>query len=226
MNTKIKDIPLNDRPRERLLELGAESLSNEELLAILLNSGHKEISAKNLATKILSITGGVKKLNNLNYQKLLEIKGIGVAKACTILAFNELVKRSQIKEEKIVSKKFENPRLVFDYYKDKIDWNKEQFFCIYLDSNSKIIKEKLLFIGTVNKSLVHPRDIFKEAYDVNASSIICVHNHPSDNVNPSKEDINITSRIIEISNLMGINFLDHIIIGKTNFYSFLENGKI
>lgn len=226
MNTKIKDIPKNDRPRERLISFGCKSLSNEELLAILLNSGHKEISAKNLASEILAKVGGIKNLDKLDYQNLINIKGIGSAKACTILAFNELVKRCKYENEVIVSKKFDNPKLIFDYYKDRVDWNQEQFFCLYLDSGNKIIKEKLLFLGTVNKSLVHPRDIFKEAFSVNASSIICVHNHPSDNLTPSVEDINLTNRIKEISRLMGITFLDHIIVGKTNFYSFFENGKI
>lgn len=226
MNVKIKDIPNDDRPRERLLRLGAESLSNEELLAILLNSGNKETSVRALAAKVLSEAGGLKELKNLNYHKLTNIKGIGEVKACIVLAFNELVKRSYFTNSKILGKKFTRPDIVFEYYKDKIDWNKEQFYCLYLDSSHKIIKEKLLFIGTVNMSFVHPRDIFKEAYSVNASAIICMHNHPSDNTSPSAQDEELTARIKQISYLMGIDFLDHIIIGNTNYYSFMENGKL
>jgi len=226
LNIKIKDIPSDDRPRERLLTYGASSLSNEELISILLNSGSKKHSVKTLASKILSEAGSVKKLNDLNYQKLTNIDGIGDVKACTILAFNELAKRVNRKEDKILGGRFTSPDLIFNYYKDKVDPDKEQVYCLYLNSDNKIIKEKLLFVGTVNRSMVHPRDIFKMAYEVNASSIICMHNHPSDNTTPSKEDIEITKRLKEISYLMGIDFLDHIIIGKTNYYSFMENGKL
>lgn len=226
MNVKIKDIPNDDRPRERLLTLGAESLSNEELLAILLNSGHKDLSVRVLASKVLSKAGGLKGLKNLNYQSLINIKGIGEVKACTILAFNELNKRAHFTSEKILGTKFTSPNIVFEYYKDKIDWSKEQVYCLYLDSSHKIIKEKLLFLGTVNNSFIHPRDIFKEAYAVNASAIICMHNHPSDNTMPSREDKEITERLKKISCLMGMGFLDHIIVGKTNYYSFMENGKL
>jgi len=226
LSVKIKDIPNDDRPRERLLTIGASSLSNEELLAILLNTGSKKHSVKELAAKILSEAGSVKKLKNLNYQKLTSISGIGDVKACKILAFNELTKRVNMKEEKLLGTRFTSPDIIFEHYKDKVDSDKEQVYCLYLNSNSKIIKESLLFVGTVNKSMIHPRDIFKTAYEVNASAIICMHNHPSDNTSPSKEDIEITKRLKEISYLMGIDFLDHIIIGKTNYYSFMENGKL
>lgn len=225
MNIKIKDIPMDDRPRERLLHSGASSLSNEELLAIILNSGFKEASARNLAAKVLQESKGLTNLKSMNYQRLIKIKGIGSAKACILLAFMELSQRMNYKKNKILGTRFITPEIVFDYYKDKVDHSKEQVFCLYLDSSNKIIEEKLLFIGTVNRSMVHPRDIFKEAYSVNASSIICLHNHPSDNTAPSIEDEQLTNRLKEISLLMGINFLDHIIIGKTNYYSFRENGK-
>ena len=112
------------------------------------------------------------------------------------------------------------------FYKDKINGSQEQFYCIYLDAGKKVIEEKLLFMGTANYSLVHPRDIFKEAYLLNASSIICVHNHPSGDVKPSKEDINMTIRIREVGLIMGIRLDDHIIIGDDKYYSFLENGEI
>lgn len=226
MNIKIKDIPEGDRPRERLLSCGEENLSNEELLSILLNNGYKETSVRDLSLKILSEANGVEGLKNLNYEKLIKIKGIGTVKACTILAFNELARRVNLKQIKISGQKFTSPDIVFEYFKNKMDWSKEQVYCLYLDSSHKIIKDKLLFIGTVNKSMMHPRDIFKEAYMVNASAIICIHNHPSDNTKPSMEDMHITKSLKEIGDLMGIDFLDHIIIGKTNYYSFMENGKI
>lgn len=124
-------------------------------------------------------------------------------------------------------KKFNNTSTVYEYFKSKLDGKKqEHFYVIYLDNHTKIIKEKLLFIGTLNYSMVHPREIFKEALLSDASFIICVHNHPSGKSNPSKEDLNITKKILELGNKLGIKLLDHIIIGNDNFYSFYENGNI
>ena len=115
---------------------------------------------------------------------------------------------------------------MFEYYKIKINSTQEQFYCIYLDASKKVLEEKLLFIGTANYSLVHPRDVFKEAYLLNATGIICVHNHPSGEVRPSREDINLTNRLKDVGMLLGIKLIDHIIIGEDKYYSFLENGKI
>ena len=114
---------------------------------------------------------------------------------------------------------------IFNYYKDKLkDKLQEHFYCVYLDTKNHIIKDKLLFIGTINQSLVHPREVFKEAYLLSATSIICIHNHPSGNINPSNNDIIITKQLKEVGTLLGINVLDHIIIGKDTYYSFNDNG--
>lgn len=114
---------------------------------------------------------------------------------------------------------------IFNYYKDKLsDKLQEHFYCVYLDTKNHIIKDKLLFIGTINQSLVHPREVFKEAYLLSATSIICLHNHPSGNVNPSNNDIIITKQLKEVGKLLGINVLDHLIIGKDTYYSFNDNG--
>ena len=225
-NIKIKKIPINDRPRERLINYGASSLSNEELLSILLNSGTKNISVKNLASIILSRTDNLKDLEKLSYHDLISIKGVGSVKATIILSFLELSKRINMEETNINNIKLNEPLKVFSYFKYKINKYQEEFYCIYLDAKKKVIKSKLLFVGTVNHSMVHPRDIFKEAYNLNASFIICVHNHPSGDVNPSMDDINVTKRIFEIGNLMGIKLVDHIIVSEKKYYSFLENGKI
>lgn len=225
-NVKIKKIPINDRPRERLINFGASSLSNEELLSILLNSGTKNISVKNLASIILSKTNNLKDLDKLSYHDLINIKGVGSAKASIILSFLELSKRINMEETSINNIKLNDPSKVFDYFKYRINKDQEEFYCIYLDAKKKVISYKLLFVGTVNHSMVHPRDIFKEAYKLNAAFIICVHNHPSGDVYPSLDDINATKRIFEIGNLMGIKLIDHIIISENNYYSFLENGKI
>lgn len=225
-NIKIKKIPLNDRPRERLINSGAENLNNEELLSILLGSGTKELSVKNLSTLILSKAGNLPNLKEITYHDLIKIKGIGQAKACIILSFIELSRRMNTKVNSIKKEKINQSSKVFEYYKDKVSTNQEEFYCLYLDAKKRVIDEKLLFKGTVNHSLVHPRDIFKVAYSLNSAFIICIHNHPSGDTSPSREDIYVTERIDKIGNLMGIKLLDHVIVSKNNYYSFLENGQI
>ena len=227
MGVKIKDIPLQDRPCERLIEKGVESLSNEELLAIIFKTGTKGNSAKDLGSELLSKVENLKNLNDINLEFLKNFKGIGVSKACNLLAAIELGKRINTEVETLKSVKLTSANLVYKYYKDKIgDKKQEYFYCIYLDNGKKIIGDKLLFIGTVNYSLVHPREIFKEAYLLGASALICVHNHPGGNPIPSKQDFEITNNLIEASKILGIKFLDHIIISKHNYYSFLENNDI
>ena len=116
---------------------------------------------------------------------------------------------------------------MYKYYKEKLcDKKQEYFYCVYLDNSKRIIQDKLLFIGTINYSLVHPREVFKEAYLLGASAIICVHNHPSGNPLPSKQDYDVTTNLVKVGDLLGIKILDHIIICKNNYYSFLENNDI
>ena len=226
MSVKLKELPVLERPRERLINVGVENLSDEELLAIILKTGSKEMSVKELSSYILSSFGGIENLKKLKYHEVKKIKGIGEAKACMLVAISEIVRRMNRKVITLIGTKLNTPLKIFEFYKSKINNEQEQFYCIYLDASKKIIEEKLLFIGTANYSLVHPRDIFKEAYLLNATSIICVHNHPSGEVKPSKEDINLTIRLKEIGVLFGIRVIDHIIIGDDKYYSFLENGKI
>lgn len=227
MSIKIKDIPLDERPRERLINHGVSNLSTEELLAIIIKNGTKNVSSKMLATEILSKTDGLKNTEVLNYDFLKSIKGIGSAKACDIVAAIELGKRISMNIKSLNGMRFNNSSLVFDYYKKIIgDKKQEYFYAIYLDSSKKVIKDKVLFVGTLNHSIVHPREVFKEAYLLSASSFICVHNHPSGNVFPSKEDIEITKQLKEIGLMMGVPLVDHIIIGIDKYYSFFENGDI
>ncbi len=226
MNIKIKDLPVNERPRERLINKGVSSLSDEELLAIVLKTGTKDVSAKDLASQILKEVGALQNLKNITFHELIRIKGIGAAKACLILAIQELNRRMNAKYDKIVDIRITSPDMVYDYYKNIINEQQEYFYCLYLDSNKKVLREKLLFIGTVNQSMVHPRDVFKEAYLVNATALICVHNHPAGNVKPSREDILVTDRLDKIGKIMGIKLVDHVIVSKDEYYSFLENGKI
>ena len=221
---KIKDIPENERPVERLLSKGENVLSNEELLAILLKTGSKDASAKELSLQILKEVGEIQNLHELSFERLKKIKGIGNMKAATILAFLELSKRIN-EEETIYQHKLNTPLSVFDYYKNKFkNETQEHFYVLYLNPKKEVIKEKLLFIGTLNQSIIHPREIFKEAFKYSAFSIICVHNHPSGNPMPSMADKKITETLIQIGKLMGIPLSDHMIIGKNQYYSFFEEN--
>lgn len=227
MSPKIKELPKNERPRERLLHHGVEFLNNEELLSIIIKTGTKDYSAKELASNILKLVDRIQDLKNISINKLMKIKGIGQTKACEIIALIELTKRINQDIETIHNVKINSSDLVFNYYKEILkDQKQEQFYCLYLDSSNKVLKSSLLFMGTINKSNVYPREIFKEAYLLGATAIICVHNHPSGNIKPSMDDINITKSIKEIGNMMGVKLLDHVIIGKNSYYSFLENGNI
>ena len=227
MKVRIKDIETQDRPRERLINNGVESLSNEELIAILLKTGNKDNSAKELANILIKELDGIKHLNNINYEKLKSIKGIGPAKACELLASIELGKRINREITSINNIILNKTSKVYEYYKDILgDKQQEYFYCVYLDNKKRVIKDKLLFIGTLNYSVVHPREVFKNAYLLSASSIICIHNHPTGNTLPSKPDLELTKKLIEAGNLLGIKVIDHVIIGKNNYYSFLENGDM
>lgn len=224
---KIKEIPVNDRPRERLINSGSNTLSNEELLAIILDTGTKDKSAKDLAISVLSKINHISELKDINYQNLISIKGIGISKATKILSLIELSKRINVKLETLNNIKANNSKVIYEYFKDKLmDEKQEYFYCLYLNNKKRIIKNKLLYIGTINQTLIHPRDIFKEAYLLSATAIICIHNHPSGNTAPSKEDIMMTKNLKEVGLIMGINVVDHIIIGKNSYYSFFENGDI
>lgn len=219
----IKDIIKSERPRERLLEVGEKSLSNEELLSIILKTGTKNISVKDLSRKILNEIKDISNLKDMTYNKLIKIKGIGTVKAIEILASLELGRRvyyTNVKQ-KI---KLNNTTLVFEYFKNLfINETQENFYALYLNTKTELISYKLLFKGTINTSVVHPREIFKHAFLESANSIIVIHNHPSNNTIPSKEDIELTNKLFEIGNIMAIPVIDHIIIGINNYYSFYEN---
>ena len=225
MKIKMKDIPKSERPVERLLSGGVSGLSNEDLLAILIKTGSREYSARDIATLVLSSVDG--NLSDINFQKLSSIKGMGSVKSAVILAALELGRRASSVISSITGVSLTSADIVFNYYRNIFVNKKQEFFyCVYLDSNKVVIKEKLLFMGTLDYSLVHPREIFKEAVSVSASSIICVHNHPSGNVLPSKNDFQITNKLVEVGNLLGIKVIDHVIIGCDKYYSFVENNDI
>ena len=225
MNNLIKNIPISERPRERFIKYGVENLSNNELISIILNSGTKDKSVIELSSNVLSNIKEISELRFITLNKLKQLPGIGEVKAIKLLSALELGKRVYY-DKKMDKIKINSSYKVFEYMKDKFkDNSQEYFYALYLDSKKNLIDKKLLFIGTLNKSIAHPREIFKYAYLLSASCIICVHNHPSGDCSPSNDDIILTKSLVEIGNLQGIKVIDHIIIGK-DYFSFLEEGMI
>ena len=221
---RIKDLPKIERPREKLVSKGPQNLKDEELLAILLRTGREGKNVLELARQVLS-QYPKKRLLKMKYEDLIKIKGINSAKACTILASIELVKRGLEKGEEtlpiIRSTKDVIAQAV--YMRDK---TREHLMTIYLNARNEMIFKKPMFIGTLNANLVHPREIFQEALKQNAASVILVHNHPSGDAEPSEDDLTITKRIIEAGKTMGIDVLDHVIITKNKVFSFKERKLI
>lgn len=223
----IKEMYESDKPRERLKKYGAKFLSNEELISIILRCGTKNISVKELSSNILKNKTSLNELETYTLNSLTKIKGMGEVKAITLLATIELGKRINFSKEEKQYIKLNNTSLVFEMFKYKfINKYQEEFIVLFLDTKKNLITYETLFMGTVNQSIVHPREIFKRAYLNSASSIICLHNHPSGEVVPSQSDINLTKSIKEIGEILLIPLLDHMIIGTNSYYSFLEEGTL
>ena len=221
---KIKDLPEADRPREKLIKKGSQNLKDEELLAILLRTGREGKNVLEVAKQILR-KYSKKRLFKMKYEDLSKIKGIGPAKACIILASQELVKRAlKIQDSGLpIVQSINDVILQVGYIREK---TREHFVAIYLNARNELLFRKHIFIGTLNASLVHPREIFSEALRHNAASVILVHNHPSGDPEPSEDDLEITKRISEAGKIMGIDVLDHVIITKNKIFSFKEKKLI
>jgi DNA repair protein RadC len=218
----IKELPKVERPREKLMQYGPEKLSNSELLAIILRSGTKEENVVELANKILK-KFSVNELPNLTFDDLKDYPGLGPAKACEIVACFERGKRF-LKDKK--AQIYLTPKEVWEKLKDLRDHKKEHFVIFYLDSRNQEIKREIISIGTLNSSLVHPREVFEPAVRNLAAQIILAHNHPSGDPEPSEDDLEITKRLVESGKILGIEVVDHIIIAKTGFISFKEKNLI
>lgn len=217
---KIKFIPHFDRPREKMEKKGAKALSNLELLAVLLGSGIKGKDVFEVAGDILRIAQD--NFNDINLEKLKNIEGVGLAKACQIIAAIEFSKRFLIKEGIKIKCLDDVLRLT-----EELKYKKQEYFLsLTLDGASNLIQKRIVFIGTLNHSIVHPREIFADAITDRAAGIIFVHNHPSGDIEPSKQDIDITKRLVEVGKIVGIEVIDHIIIGKDGYYSFQAEGML
>ena len=223
----LKGLPSEERPRERFIKYGRENISNEELIEIILKSGTRKYGLKEISHNILSSVNNINELKNMEVNTLSKISGVGNIKAIELMAAIELGRRVYLEDNYKELVYLTNPESIINYFHNLFDGIKQElFYVIYLDNQKKYIDKKLLFKGTVNYSLVHPREIFKWAYLMSASYIICIHNHPSGNSSPSGNDIELTKRIKDIGILHGINLIDHIIIGKGNYYSFYQDNNL
>ena len=221
---KIKEMKEELRPREKLLNNGVESLSIDELIAIILKTGSKSKSVKDLSLEVVNL---VDNLEDIKIESLTNIKGIGKVKAIELIASIELGKRIFLNKNNETRKKYKNSKSIYEDMK-YLFYNKKQeyFYCLYFNNRNELIERKLLFMGTINRSIVHPREIFKEAYLQSASGIICMHNHPTGDITPSKEDIYFTKNLVELGKMNDIRILDHIIVSDNDYYSFNDNGII
>lgn len=221
---KIMDLPVNERPRERLIRYGAQSLSNSELIAVILRNGIKNENVLNLSSRLITICDGIDGLFNRTAEELMDIGGIGIAKASQIAAIGELSKRFRAFKSGNTCK-VSRPKDAADYVMEEMrHYNVEILKVIMLNVKNVVIASKNVSMGNLNSSIVHPREIFCEAIRRNCYSIIICHNHPSGDPTPSSEDINITHRIKECSKIIGIELLDHIIIGNGDYVSLKEKG--
>ncbi|MBR7796949.1 MAG: RadC family protein [Bacillota bacterium] len=222
----IKNVPKDDRPRERLIKSGSSHLSNAEILAIILGSGTRQESVLALSNRLLMHFEGLKLLSDATIEELIAIRGIGTAKAVLILAAVELGKRMHIyrSDERHVIR---SPEDGAEYVMEEMrGLNQEHFVTLFLNTKNQIIHKQTIFIGSLNASIVHPREVFREAVKRSAASIIVIHNHPSGDPTPSQEDIHVTRRLVECGKMIGIELIDHLVIGDRKYVSLKEKGYI
>ena len=221
----IQDMTLEERPREKMILNGAGSLTDAELLAILIRTGTKQFNAIQLGKAIIEKADNIRYLQNITIEDLESITGIGKTKAVQIKAALELGNR--IASYKPAKYKIKNPWDIYKYYMESLRYQyKEIFKVVLLNTKNEIITDVDISMGTLNSSLVHPREVFREAIRRSSNKIILLHNHPSGNAEPSKEDKSVTNRLKECGELIGIEVIDHIIIGDGIYFSFKENMLI
>lgn len=216
----IKELYKDDKPREKLVKKGVKALKNDELLAILLGSGVQGKDVRKLAREIVALLD--KAYETITLDELCKIHGLGLAKASQILASIELAKRYSSQS----NTKIHSAEDVYHELKSFATKQQEHFLVMTLDGASHIINTRTVFMGTLNQTLVHPREVFADAIADRAAGIIIAHNHPSGTLHPSRADIGITERLEEVAKLVGIELLDHVIIAKEGFYSFVDEGML
>jgi DNA repair protein RadC len=221
----VKDWPEDERPRERLMAHGPSTLSDAQLLAIIIRNGRAGRTAVDLGREILERFESLAGIEQAGIREICDVGGIGPAKAAQIKAAIELGRRYQ--KPNLAGSSFCSSQDVAVYYRPRMkDLKKEMFRCILLDTKNKLIREDVVSIGSLSASIVHPRDTFKAAIRESAAAVIFIHNHPSGDIKPSQEDILLTRRLVQAGEVLGIRVLDHIIIGDGDHFSFRDNGMI
>jgi len=217
---KMKEYPNIDRPREKMIMRGAESLSILELMAVMVGSGNESVEVYTIAKDLARLVED--EFYQLTLDKLKTVNGIGKAKACQLLAAIEFTKRFLVRK----SIKIKNHHDVLPLVEELKDKKQEYFLTLTLDGAHNLIEKRIIFIGTLNESLVHPREVFADAITDRAAAIIFVHNHTATEVTPSKADLQVTQRLVEVAETMGIEVLDHVILNKTGCFSFKSKGLL
>ncbi|PIQ68488.1 MAG: hypothetical protein COV91_03795 [Candidatus Taylorbacteria bacterium CG11_big_fil_rev_8_21_14_0_20_46_11] len=221
----IHDLPKEERPRERLIKFGEEALSAQELLQVIIGRGIAGESVVVTAQKLLSKFGSLQKLAEASIEELSSVKGIGPAKATQMKAVFEIGRRVATDTPPYESKELSDPKKVYRLIKSKLkDYHKEHFYIIPINSRNFSIAE--ISVGSINASIVHPREVFAEAIKSKAVSVIFAHNHPSGDPEPSEDDLAITKRLVETGKVVGIEVVDHIIVAEKSFLSFKEKGLL
>jgi DNA repair protein RadC len=222
----MKTVAPHDRPREKLHRLGAGVLGDNELLAIVLGHGQPRASALDLANAVLAAAGGVQGLVRARYDDLVRVEGIGAAHAAQVLAAVELGRRTLTRAGR-QRLQIGTPRSVAEYLMPQYGNRPvEQFGVLLLDTKHRVLRATVLSIGTLDTTLVHPREVFREAASAGAAALILFHNHPSGDPDPSLDDIKLTARLAAAGVVMGIDVIDHVILGDVRYYSFRENGRV
>jgi DNA repair protein RadC len=221
----IREMPEDERPRERLLKYGPEALSNAELLAIILRTGTQKENIINLCSRIFS-EYSIKQLSQANISKLTEIHGIGNAKAAQIAAVFELARKLEGFTDE-PRRKIRSPADVYSLLYPKMrEQKRERLVALLLDTKNQVLREEVISIGSLNANIVHPREVFKAALMESCASVILSHNHPSGDPTPSREDIAVTEKLIEGGKLLGIDVLDHVVIGDGKYVSLKDEGYV
>jgi DNA repair protein RadC len=224
MNYSVLDLPLHERPRERLHRYGEDSLSSPELIAIVLGSGTKSVPILQLAHSLLAHFGSLQKIATATVEELCEVRGMGVAKSLQLKAAFTLGGRARI-DGAAPKRKIEHPSHAYHYIKERIAHKEQEYFMgIFLDVRGQVIADEVIAIGTVSEVLVHPREVFHPAIRHRASGIVVVHNHPSGELTPSEADLSLTKDLIKTGEVIGIGVQDHLIVTKEGYYSFRQNS--
>lgn len=226
-HTTVKALPESERPYERFLKLGAEALSDAELIAIILKTGTKDMTSLELARQLLSsCKENLLNLHELSYEELLSFKGIGMVKAIQLKSVAELSSRIA-RTSRSVALSMNNPRSIADYYMERLRHRRDEIFLgAFFDAKNHLLGDDVIVSGSLNCAYLIPSDLFRKALQRNAVSIVALHNHPSGNPFPSRADEQMTKRLVESAKILGLFLSDHIIIGDNEYYSFLEHSQL